>query len=874
VKLHLWFIKFIGLIVPRRLRTDWRQEWEAELHYRETLLAEWENLTWRTKLALLWHSLGAFADALWLQPKRWEDEMFQDLRYGVRTLRKHKRFTLVAVISLALGIAATTTVFSFITATILRPAPVRDAANLYDLDLDFLASYPDYLDYRSRTDVFSDLIASRYLPASLNHNGEPAQVNSGFVTGNYFSVLGVQPALGRFFTRDEDRTPGAHPVVVLGFALWQRRFGADPAIIGQTVRLNRQPHTVIGVAPREFTGIHEYDSAQLYVPLMMQAQLLAEPDAFTSRGVRGLYLTGRLNPGVTRQQAEAAVRLLDQQLRTLGPPRDPAAPRYEASLAPILSVRTRNLPRMLLNLGVLFAIPGSVLLIAGANVAGMLLARGAGRRGEIAVRVAVGATRVRLLRQLLTESVLLFLLAGALGAMLSVWLTRIVAALPFPEDAIFPQYMRTDWRVLCFTLLLALLTGVIFGLTPALAASRVDVHTVLKDAPGPGAWRPARLRQWFVIGQIAVALVLATNALWFMRLLQYSQRHSPARQPETLLTAHINWPEGTYDDARKKIFFQQLTESVAALPDAKSVSLARELHWSGFQGTTEMTINGASGVKAGVNSVTPRYFQTLGQALQYGRDFSTADQAGASPVVIINEACARLYGPGATALGQQMTHPEDRELDGATIIGIVENEPPSLFAEAARPFVYMPIRQFASETMLLVRQRGETANLAAAVRQIVQTLEPELPLKMPVTLAESARAESAPFRAVFLSLNALGLLGLALAALGIYGLVAYTVSQRTHEIGLRVALGAQRRDIIQLVLWQGLKLGLLGGTLGLALAFVVGRVLTSNLFGLKTNDPMPYLGMALLLILVTLIASFLPARRAAGLDPLTTLRHE
>jgi hypothetical protein len=315
-----------------------------------------------------------------------------------------------------------------------------------------------------------------------------------------------------------------------------------------------------------------------------------------------------------------------------------------------------------------------------------------------------------------------------------------------------------------------------------------------------------------------------------------------------------------------------LTERVAALPDVESVSLARDLHWSGMQSTTEMTINGTSGLKAGFYAVTPHYFQTLGQALLHGRDFSAAEQAGASSVVMINEAYARLYGPGATALGQQTT---GNDADGATIIGIVENEPPSLFADVPRPSVYQLIPPDQTNHMtLLVRQRSGATKLAAAVRQIVQTLEPELPLKTPLTLAETARAGMVPIRMVSLALNALGLIGLALAALGIYGLVAYAVNQRTHEIGLRVALGAERRDIIQLVLWQGLKLGLLGGTLGLALAFVMGRVLASFMFGHRANDPLPYLGIALLLVIVTLTASLLPARRAASLDPLITLRHE
>jgi putative ABC transport system permease protein len=884
---HLQLIALVGVIVPRRLRADWRQEWEAELRHREAMLADWDRLDWRHKLDLLWRSTSAFWDAIWLQTHRWEDAMIQDLRFGARMLLKQKGFTLVAVLSLSLGIGATTTVFSVANAVLLRPLPVTDAASLVSVNKPdpnasgiHVISYPDYLDYRRRLEVFSDLLAWSEVAVSLNLNDQAEQAYGMVVSGNYFSMLGVQPAVGRLFSEEEDRTPAAHPVTVISFGLWQSRFGGDPAVIGQSVKLSGRPFTIIGVAPKGFTSTYSLFAPTLYVPLMMQGQLMSKPDIFGERTSKNLKLTARLKPGVTREQAQSAFDLLDRQLEQAYHQRGETSerPHVGVELVPVGSFPGDILLAILGAAGLLFAIVGFVLLIACANVAGILLARATVRQREIAVRLALGATRMRLIRQLLTESSLLFLVAGALGVGLTVWLVRVLSAVTLPLEAPFALDAKVDWRVLSFTLLLALVTGVVFGLAPALEASRADLQTALKDAPSSRGFRRSRLRHAFVVGQIALSLVLLIGAGLFARALQYAQSVYPGRQPETVLTAGLDPRQNGYDVARAREFYQKLTTRIEALPGVEAVSLAQLLYTAEGGGNTTLSIKDSpneSGLLTQINAVAPGYFETLGITLLTGRDFTAADRETAPRVVIVEEATADRFWPGESALGKQVRVGGNQEW--AEVIGVVDNSLPRIPGQPTPPFVYYPYLQSRSNNSnltLLVRHRGETAGVLAAVRREVQALDPNIPLQLPMTLYEAARLAALPWRIAGMLAIVFGLVGLALAALGIYGLVAYTVNQRTHEIGVRVALGAQRSDIFRLVMGHGLKLGLLGVVFGLALSFALTRLLSSLLFGVSAGDPAIHLGTALLLVLVVLIASFIPARRAMKGDPLTALRHE
>jgi predicted permease len=653
-------------------------------------------------------------------------DLWQDLRYGARMLWNSRGFTLVAVLSLALGIGATTTVFSLANAVLLRPLPVKDADTLVsvnkpdprganwigivDSDIHTI-SYPDYLDYRSRNEVFSELLVWSEAPLSLNLGDQAEQAYGMVVSGNYFSMLGAQPALGRFFSAEEDRTPGAHPVTVISFALWQSRFGGAESVIGQSVKLNGQPFTIIGVAPKGFTSTYNVFAPALYAPLMMQAQVTSRPDIFGERMSKYLKLTGRLKPGVSREQAQTALSLLDRQLEQAYPQQGVTSHRANLGLelVPVGAFPWVIRLALLGAASLLMAIVGFVLLIACANVAGMLLARATARQREIAVRLALGATRWRLIRQLLTESSLLFLLAGAFGAGLALWLTRLLSTITLPIDVPFAIEAKVDWRVLSFTLLLALLTGIIFGLAPAMEAARADLHTTLKDVPSSRGVRRSRLRHAFVVGQIALSLVLLIGAGLFARALQYGQTVYPGRDPETVLKVELDPRQQGYSVARAREFYQQLTERVAALPGVEAVSLARALQIGPGYGTTSLAVKDApheGHLSAEFNAIMPRYFQTLGITLLNGRDFTAADREGAPLVVIINEALQRRCWPGASALGKQVSAGEGER---AEVVGVVENGKSRLSGQTPQPLVYWPFLQSQSDNLdmtLLMRYRG------------------------------------------------------------------------------------------------------------------------------------------------------------------------
>jgi predicted permease len=838
------------------------------------------------------------------------ERLMQDVRFGLRMLRKNPGFSLIAILTLALGIGATTTVFSLANAVLLRPLPVNDPDTLVSVNKAgqngsgmHTISYPDYLDYLSRNEVFADLLVWSEAPLSLNLDGQAESAYGMVVSGNYFSTLGVQPALGRFFSAEEDHTPGAHPVAVLSFALWQNRFAGDASVIGKNIKLQGQLFTIIGVAPKGFTSTYNVFAPALYAPLMMQAQLKSQPDIFGARRSKYLKLTGRLKPGVTRQQAQAALSLLDRQLEEAYPQKGETSqrPNLGVELVPIGSFPWEIRLALLGGASLLLVIAGFVLLIACANVAGMLLARATVRQREIAVRLALGATRWRLIRQLLTESGLLFCVAGALGVGLTVWLTRLLSTIPLPIDLPFALEAKVDWRVLSFTLLLALVTGLVFGLAPALEAARADLQTALKNAPVARGVRRSRLREVFVVGQIALSLALLIGAGLVARALQYAQTIYPGQQPETVLTAALDPRNQGYNVARGREFYQQLTESVAALPGVEAVSLVRELQIGDGYSTTSLAVKDApqeGNLKVEANTIAPNYFQTLGIRLLAGRDFTPADRAGAPRVVIVNEAFARRFWPGASALGKQVQVGgqgwgggaiilDDTSQSGqqtrtaregwAEIIGVVADGKSRSAGQSPPPFVYSPFLQSRSDNLgmtLVLRQRGDTANALAAVRREVQTLDSNLPVSAAMTLTEAVRQVTLPWRVVGLLANVFGLIGLVLAALGIYGLVSYTVNQRTHEIGVRIALGAQRRDIFKLVIGHGLKLALLGVAVGLALAFGLTQALADLLFGVSASDPATYLSLSLLLVLVVLVASFIPARKATRTDPLIALRQE
>jgi predicted permease len=886
MRLHIRLINFIGLIVPCRLRADWRQEWEAELRYRQMLLAEWDQLNWRTKLDLLWHSAGAFADALWLQPKRWEDEMLQDLRYGVRMLAKRPGFTVVAVLSLALGIGANTAIFSLINTMLLRPLPIRQPEQLVAVNnvgenrMFSNFSYLNYKDLRDRNEVFSDLIAYRILPLNLSHDGINERQWGYQVSGNYFLALGVQPALGRFISADDDGTPGAHPVVVIGHKYWQQSFGSAPDVTGKEVIVNGRPYTIIGVAPPGFLGTEIASAAEFWFPLAMQAQMDAGSNWLDKRGAEILFVQGRLKPGVSSAQAQTALNLIAAQLEREYPD-DNTGKRIILSPPGLFGNMMRG--PLLGFAGLLMGVVGLVLLLACINLANLLLARATERRREIAVRLALGATRFRLVRQLLTESLLLACAGGLLGLLPALWLVNLLKAFKLPPNVPVVFALQVDYRVYLFTFLLSLATGVLFGLLPAWQATKTDLLPALKDEGAfSNQWRSGRgnwMKSSLIVLQVALSLVLLVGGGLMVRALQQANTIKLGFEPQHAAEVSFNLRLQGYDNAQGKGFQKRLLERVGSLPGVRAVGLADllpvDLHFSrtGVYLEGRVPERNARVPSAMYNLVSPGYFQAMGTRLLQGREFTLQDDEQAIPVAIINESFARRLFPGEDPLGKQFSLGRS-DAAKVQVVGVVEDGKYAGLNEDPKPYVARPLWQSqVGSTSVIFRTAGDLSALMAAVRREVQQLDPHLPIATS-TLVEKLSLPLLPARMVASILGGFGLLALALAAIGIYGVMSYAVAQRTHEIGVRMALGAQKADVLKLVIGQGLTLTLIGVAIGLASALALTRLMKSLLFGVSATDPLTFAGIACVLTVVTFLACYLPARRAAQVDPLVALRHE
>jgi len=879
---HLWLIALIGVIVPRRLRADWRQEWEAELRSREALLAEWERLTWSTKLDLLWRSLGAFWDALWLQQLRWEDEMFQDLRYGLRMLLKNPGFTLVAVLSLALGTGANTAVFSLINSVLLRPLPIERPEQLVALNntaenRTFPSfSYPNYKDLRDRNEVFSGLIGYRFTPLSLSHDGINERLWGYEVTGNYFEVLGVKAALGRAISPDDDRMPGAHPVAVVSYTCWQQRFGGEPEIIGKHVIVNGRSFTIIGVAPRGFYGTEVVSALELWFPMAMQAQLETGNDWLEKRGVENIFVQGRLKPGVTSAQAQTMLNSIAVQLERESPDVNEGK-RVTLSPPGLIGLALRG--PVLGFAGLLLAVVGMVLLLACTNLANLLLARATERRREIAVRLALGASRFRLVRQLLTESLLLACGGGALGLLPALWLVKLAMAFKMPLNIPLALDLSIDHRVFIFTCLLSLATGVLFGLLPALQATKTDLVSALKDEVSFGGHRRAWWKNSLIVLQIALSLVLLVGGGLTLRALQQANTIRLGFDPQHAFEVAFDLRLQGYESAQGKEFQKRLLERVRILPGVQSAGMADQVPVDLHFPRTRVFIEGqpaprpAQAPAAMINRASPGYFQAMGTRLLAGRDFTEQDDEQAARVAIINETFARRFFPGADPLGKRFSlgNPEATKTQ---IIGVVEDGKYAGLNEDPKPFVARPLWQSeVGPTSVIVRTTGDPQRLMAAVRREAQQLDSHLPLTSS-TLVEKMSLPLLPARIAASVLGSFGLLALALAAIGIYGVMSYAVSKRTHEIGVRMALGAQKTDVLKLVLGQGLVLTLTGVATGLVAALAVTRVMKSLLFGVSATDPGTFVIASLVLAAVALLACYLPARRATKVDPMVALRYE
>jgi predicted permease len=824
----------------------------------------------------------------------------QDIKYGVRMLLKAPGFTIVAVLALGLGIGANSAIFSAVNAFIMRPLPVADADQLvvpFESDRSRKEfneiSYLDYVDYRDGNEVFSGLIGHYSTGAAVGAADGKIQSDviwGEVVTGNYFDVLGVRAALGRTFLPEEDRAPGAAPVVVISDNLWQRRFAADPNITGKTIILNGTTFTVVGVAPPEFVGTKIALGMDFWVPMMMQRQIMPGNDWLSDRSDNWFDMIGRLKPGVSLEQAEANMTAIARRLNETYP-----AERVERERAAVVVVPEpegriddRNITQAIrLGAGLAMIVVGAVLLIACANVANLLLVRATARRREIGIRLALGASRSRIIRQLLTESLLLALMGGALGFIIAFWTADLILAFTpkFPSFRLVLDF-SPDMRVLGWTLLISLLTGVIFGLAPALQSSKSNVVPVLKGETatlggGRRGWRSWNLRNLLVVSQIALSLVVLVCGGLFIKSLRQTLEVDPGFQTENMLTMSLDPSLLNYTEEEGTRFYTELTRRVESLPEVRSATLARPLPLGdSWNSNGPIIVEGQpppppeGGLYSGFTIVNPKFFETLQIPLLQGRNFTEQDKEGTPDVVIINETMARQLFPGENPIGKRFRIGE-KSTRPREIIGVARDGKYRTLGESPQSFLFLPqLQNYRPEMTLVVSGRGNVEGIAERVRGEVNKLDARLPVYNIKTVNEHIDfALWGPRTAATLAAT-FGVLALALAALGLFGVMSYTVAQRTREIGIRVALGASRRNVLKLIAKQGLTLTLIGILIGLTAAFAATRVLSGLLYGVSATDPLTFVAVALLLAVAALLACYIPARRATKVDPTIALRYE
>ncbi|MGH9834557.1 MAG: ABC transporter permease [Blastocatellia bacterium] len=802
--------------------------------------------------------------------------LWQDLRYGARMLSKNPGFALVAVIALALGIGANTAIFSVVNGVLLRPLPYPQPEQLAMVWLDNrrqniredITSYPNFVDWRDQNKTFQGMAAVRNINVSLTGAGEPEELRGATVSANFFQLMGVAPAQGRGFTIDEEQ-PGKDKVVVLSYGLWQRRFGGDPGILNQTISLSGEPHTVIGIMPPSFAFPSK---VAIWGPLAPNERARA------ARGSFWLPVIGRFKPGVTRQQAQADMNVIGGQLERQYPDINAG---YGVNVVPLHEQIVGDLKPALL---VLLGAVAFVLLIACANVANLLLARAAVRQREVAIRSALGAGRWRIVRQMLTESVLLSVIGGALGLLLAVWGVAALLKLG-PADLPRLDNVRLDWRVLVFTLGLSLLTGLIFGLMPALQTSQTDVGETLKEGgrSGTGGRRAQFVRSGFIVAEIALTLALLIGAGLLIRSFWRLQQVNPGFNPDRLLTLTVRLPRTKYPEgAQVAAFYQQLQERLAALPGAQSVSATSSIMMPKVTNSSGFTIEGRppdpreQSQELPFEAALPNYFETMGVTLAQGRQFTAQDGRGAPEVAIVNETFVKLYFPNNDPLGKRFTFGSaDDNPQWITIAGVVRDTKRQGLDAPIRMESWMPHAQMPARRMeMVVRTTGDPLALIRSTRDAVWSLDKDLPIPAMETMEQRLSESVAQRRLNMLLLCLFAAVALVLAAVGIYGVMSYAVTQRTHEIGIRVALGAQVGDVLRMILRQGMKLAIIGEIIGLAGAFALTRLMAGLLFGVSATDPLTFVAIALLLTGVALLACWIPARRAAKVDPMVALHHE
>ena len=811
----------------------------------------------------------------------------KDIRYAIRGLVKRPGFVAIAVITLALGIGANTAIFSLVNTVLLRSLPVDRPNEIVSVAMrgkdDSMSafSYPNYKDFRDRNDVLSGLLVYRFVPLSLSRGSANERIWGYEVSGNYFDVLHVKAIQGRTFLSEEDQTKLSHPVVVISYDSWQRRFGGDPNLVGKDLLINNHQFRVIGIAPEGFKGTELVYSPEIWLTASMMEW--AEPGAtwIDNRKAKNFFGVGRLKSGVSSRQAEASLNLLTQQLAKEYPDSNEG---QSVRIVPPGFILPDLRGAVVSFTWVMMAAVGLVLLVTCTNLAGLMLARATDRRKEIAIRLAMGANRLRLIRQLLTESILLSFVGGAAGLLLALWIIKVLLALKPPIDFPLALDVGVDWRVLLFSLSISIAAGAIFGLAPALQATRPNILGTLKDTAAQGGAGKTRLRSVLVVAQIAISLVVLITAGLVVRTLQQLQTMNPGFDTQNGLMMSFDLGLQGYDETHGQQFYRQLIERLQSLPGVESAAVSSYIPLTLNYNSNNFFIEGKPAERgenlpqAMVASVGPGYFKTMRTPVLQGREFTEQDEAKSETVATVNETLVRRFmpelGTSADAIGKRFSF---RGPGGPflRIVGVAKDGKYFNIAEDPRPFIWTPMSQdYSSNGILVVRSKGNPDSLFASVRSEVQSLDPNLPLFDVKTLSEHMKLALFPAKVAATVLGVFGLVALLLSAIGVYGITSYAVAQRTHEIGVRLALGAQFGDVLRLVLRHGLKLTIIGAAIGLFGAYLATRAITSVLYGVSATDPLTFGGVSLLLVGVALVACYIPARRATKVEPLIALRNE
>jgi predicted permease len=819
------------------------------------------------------------------------ENLWNDLCYAWRMLIKSPGFSIVAVLALGLAIGANTSIFSLFNGVMWRPLPVKDPQQLVvvatkqrGLDFPIPLSYPDFQDYRQLKAVFSDMIGYVPDPVNLQAGGRPTRAWAELVTGNYFSMLGLEAARGRTFAADEGWVPGKDALIVLSYKYWQTRFGGNPDIVGRSVQVNKHPFTIIGVAPERYHGAYYFLEPDFYIPVTTMSLLDPKSaDDLNKRGATYLRVLARLQPGMTPTQALAAAQPTDRRLAQEFP-----ESHKDMSLLVIPELNARPEPGlgafMSKAVWVFMSLAGLVLLIACANVANLILARANGRRKELAMRFALGASRGRMIRQLLTESVLLALCGGIAGLVFARWAAMALMSIRIPTDLPLHLFdLRVDWRVFAFSFLVALITGIVAGLMPALQAHRTDLADTLKvgGRSGGGSTGHHRFRNALVVAQVAVSLLLLACAGFFIRSFQNSANVDMGFRVDHTLMMSVDLGLQGYSEERGQQFYKQISDRVKSLPGVRDASFAAYIPM-GYENDIvnvypdgQPVDNKSSAETSFNNQVQPDYFRAVGVHVIKGREFTEADSATAPKVAIVNETFANKIWPGQDPIGKIFR----TEKDGPAIqvVGLTRTGKYTFLYETPQLFVYFPVAQrYVAAATLMVYSQDDPLRLVGPVRDQIQQLDGSLPVFDVNTMEAHVEYGKPllPARLGAMLVGAFGMLGLVLATVGVYGVVSYSVSQRTHEIGIRSALGAQRRNVLGMVLKQGMTMALIGTAIGIVLAFLLFRGLHSVLYGVASTDLVTLAAVSSLLLAIAFVASYIPALRATQVDPVVALREQ